>query len=73
MKKIAKATHPKPNWLGYIKWQKLHAVEIITCCDCGLAHQFEFRNGKGKLEWRAKRHKQATKLGREKYKIIIVK
>lgn len=71
-KEIAKATHPKPNWNGYIPWQKLHSVEIITCCDCGLAHQFEFKNGEGALKWRAKRSKEATKLARKKYKTIII-
>lgn len=65
MEKI-KQRHPKPNWLGYIKWQKLTEIVIISCCDCGLAHTFQFRKTKnGKIEWRSKRNKELTKQNRK--------
>ncbi len=72
-KKLTKATHPKPDWNGWIPWQNLHQKEIITCCDCGLAHEHQYRNNSGVLQWRARRNREYTKLGRESYKIIIVK
>lgn len=60
---------PRPNWLGWIKWQKLHTEEVLTCCDCGLAHTFQFKLVKGKIYWRAKRNKEQTKLNRKHTKI----
>jgi len=57
---------PKPNWLGWIKWRPLKAEFSITCCDCGLAHKFQFKVVKGAVYWRAKRDKEATKLARPK-------
>ena len=72
-KKLSKEIHPKPNWNGWIPWQKLHSVEIINCCDCGLSHEHNYRNNKGVLEWRAKRSKEGTKSARKDYKIIIIK
>lgn len=61
-----KVYHPKPNWLGWIKWQTLYKEMTITCCDCGLAHKFQFRVYKNKPQWRAKRNKEITKQAREK-------
>ena len=55
---------PKPNWLGWIKWRPLHRDYSITCCDCGLAHRFQIRVVNGKVQWRAKKDKEATKLAR---------
>ena len=52
---------PKPNWLGLTPWKPLYKEMTIVCCDCGLAHKFYFRAFKGKLKWRVKRDKQATK------------
>lgn len=68
MKKIeGKFYSPRPNWLGWSKWLRLHAEEIITCCNCGLAHTFQFKVFNGRIKWRAKRNKEQTKLAREKY------
>lgn len=64
---------PRPNWNGQKKWMKLHDKEIISCCDCGLAHEFSFKTYKGNVWWRAKREKKVTKKNREKYKLILVK
>ena len=61
-----KVTKPIPNWLGWIKWRKLYTPHVITCCDCGLAHRFEYKVEKNTIYWRAKRDKEATKLARIK-------
>ena len=66
-RKINRTYHPKPNWLGWIKWQTVHNVENIGCCDCGLFHLIQFRNHKNRLEWRAKRNKKSTKENRKKF------
>ena len=68
--KEMKILTPKPNWNGWINWQILHKSEILSCCDCGLAHEFKFKSVKGKLMWRAKRHKETTKNNRKKYKTM---
>jgi len=67
-----KQIKPKPNWNGWTKLYKLCNPLIFTCCDCGLAHQFEFKSKKGVLYWKAKRHKEQTKLARSKCKVIII-
>jgi len=61
-----KSIRPIPNWLGWIKWRKLHTPLTVSCCDCGLAHDFQFRNNRGILEWRAKKNKIVTKYNRTK-------
>jgi hypothetical protein len=32
----------------------------LICCDCGLAHDFEFRVVKGKIRFRAYRNERST-------------
>lgn len=32
----------------------------IICCDCGLAHDHQFRVRKGKIEWRSRRNERST-------------
>mgnify|MGYP007070555102 CR=1 FL=1 len=63
---------PKPNWNGWIPWAKLHSPEIIVCCDCGLAHEFRFKNINGSLNWTCKRHKKETKEARRKMNKFIL-
>jgi len=58
---------PKPNWLGLTKWKLLHEKITISCCDCGLAHDFIFKNFGGKIKWRAKRNKETTRLNRKTF------
>jgi len=35
-------------------------VHKISCCDCGLVHEFEFRIVDGKVEFRARRNERST-------------
>ena len=51
---------PRGNWLGLTKWIKVYSKFNIHCCDCGLVHEFWFRNIKGKLMWRVKRKTKLT-------------
>lgn len=65
LKLLTQMNKPKPNWHGWIPWVKLESEFTIVCCDCGLAHKFQFRvNKSGAVSWRAKRDKQATKINR---------
>ena len=65
--KKPKSIHPRTNWLGLTKWRKLYDEMVFSCCDCGLAHTYFFRNIKGTIMWRCKRNKQITKLNRKTY------
>ena len=32
----------------------------VSCCDCGLVHEMDFRVKKGRIEYRARRNKKLT-------------
>lgn len=64
--------HLQPNWNGWTDWTKLFNKITMACCDCGLAHDLNFKvNKQGKVFWRAKRNKNETKLARIKYKFDL--
>ncbi len=65
MTKRTKIIYPLVNWVGLTPWEPLYNKLLWSCCDCGLAHEFWFRNIKGKIMWRAKRHKALTKANRK--------
>ena len=46
---------------GWDAWMTPEGGEIrIVCCDCGLAHDHQFRVRKGKIEWRSRRNERST-------------
>jgi hypothetical protein len=66
------------NFAGWTKWFKANRRKtLITCCDCGLTHQFQFLientnpddwliyEDRLKIMWRAKRDEELTKLIRK--------
>lgn len=32
----------------------------MACCDCGLVHEMDFRIYRGRVQFRARRHRRAT-------------
>ena len=47
---------------GWTDWiSTLGGGHRISCCDCGLAHDFQFRRrGRWETEWRASRNERST-------------
>lgn len=44
---------------------------LLACCDCGLVHRVNFRIRKGKIQFQAFRHPQATGAYRKKRNITV--
>lgn len=46
---------------GFCEWvQPIRQGYRMSCCDCGLVHEMEFRIRKGRAQFRARRHVRAT-------------
>ncbi len=45
----------KPN-----TWETVKKYENVTCCDCGLTHQFEYRIKDNKIQIKGKRNERIT-------------
>lgn len=60
---------------GYSKWIEPTVLEgyKLSCCDCALVHDMDFRIYKGKIQFRAKRNNRATGQRRRHKKMIIEK
>ena len=55
------------------KWYRLDSPEITECCDCSLIHITEYMFENGRLLWRAKVDRKATRAKRKENGIKIVK
>ena len=55
------------------KWYRLNSPEITECCDCSLIHVTEYMIEDGRLFWRSKVDRRATRLKRKENGIKIVK
>jgi hypothetical protein len=46
---------------GWTRWvQPVPEGYRMSCCDCGLVHEMDFRIYEGRPQFRARRHKRAT-------------
>lgn len=53
---------PHTPWVQPVMSPKWYT---LFCCDCALAHQFQFRIHKGKVQWRVKRANLYTQMKRK--------
>lgn len=51
------------------EWNPVRKPVLWCCCDCGLAHRYEFRTRKGKLEYRCFRNGPMTRASRASKKL----
>ena len=42
------------------EWYEAPSKQRIACCDCGLAHDYEFRIVEGRVQYRIRRNNRAT-------------
>lgn len=55
------------------KWYRLDSPEITECCECSLVHVTEYMLEGGKLFWRSKIDKGATKAKRKENRLRVVR
>jgi len=54
-------TRHAPDAEGWTEWvQPIEQGYHMSCCDCGLVHEFDFRIEAGRVQFRARRHTRAT-------------
>jgi hypothetical protein len=54
------------------KWYVLRTPELTECCGCGLVHHTEYKlDENGRLLWRAREDKRATRAARKREGIRI--
>lgn len=52
---------PKTNAAGWTDWiQPVRKGYRMSCCDCGLVHDFDFRVVAGRVRFRARRNTRST-------------
>lgn len=46
---------------GWTRWvQPIEQGYRMSCCDCGLVHEMDFRIHDGRVQFRARRHRRST-------------
>lgn len=54
-------------------WYRLDSPDVTECCDCSLIHITEYMFENGRMFWKSRTDKRATKLKREQNGIILSK
>lgn len=54
-------------------WYRLDSPEITECCDCSLVHVTEYKFENGRLIWRSKVDRKATRAKRNENGIKVIK
>lgn len=55
------------------KWYRFDSEELTECCDCSLVHFVEYRFEGGRMFWRAKVDRRATREKRKENGIAVTK
>ncbi len=71
MKKTMKPFTSAQIWEG--KWYRMASPETSECCDCGLVHHTEYMLEDGRIFFRTKVDKRATRAARKAHGITITK
>jgi hypothetical protein len=58
---MASHVRHQPDSEGWSKWvQPVEQGYRMSCCDCGLVHEMDFRVEDGRAQFRARRHERST-------------
>ncbi len=59
---------------GFSTWHVVNPKQyIVACCDCGLAHEYQYRLRKGYLQMRCRRANGYTRAIRKAHKHVCEK
>ncbi len=60
-------TYPKvyPNKDGWSDWLETSKINQLSCCDCGLVHNYKFRIIKGKVEYKVSRNNKSNRANKK--------